>query len=309
LNSAYNRLPLGSLRVFEAVASHLSFSAAADALNVTPAAVSQQIKALEGYIQVPLFRRSGRRVEITDEGLELLPAVRAGLDQLETALQQIRHHRRAGPLQISLLSSFLQAWLLPRIRSFRRKYPDVELRFHTSRDLVDFSRSSNHVAIRFGRGEYPNLHSEKLLDDWLVPVASPDLIKQHGMLKRGASLAKFPLLESDDEPWRIWAQFGEEVAWHSRAPSIDDSAGLLSAAEEGLGYALGRWTLVSRALRKGTLRVAGSGTVQFGSSYYFVCPKNFLSLPKVAQFREWIFAAAGEFPNPGDSDLLGKEAG
>ncbi len=85
MSSAYDRLPLGALRVFEAVATHSSFSAAADALNVTPAAVSQQIKALEGYIQVPLFRRSGRRVEITEEGLELLPAVRAGLEKLESA--------------------------------------------------------------------------------------------------------------------------------------------------------------------------------------------------------------------------------
>jgi LysR family transcriptional regulator, glycine cleavage system transcriptional activator len=293
--SAYDRLPLGSLRVFEAVAAHLSFSAAADALNVTPAAVSQQIKTLEAYIQVPLFRRSGRRVEITDEGLELLPAVRAGL---ESALQQMKHHRRAGPLQISLLSSFLQIWLLPRIRSFRRKFPDIELRFHTSRDLVDFSRSTTHIAIRFGRGNYPNMHVEKLLDDWLVPVASPDLVKQYGIIERGASLSKYPLLENGDEPWRVWAQAAEEAAWHSQAPSIEDSAGLLAAAEEGLGYALARWTLVTRALQKGTLKLAGTGALPFSSSYYFVCPKSFLALPKVAQFREWIFAAAAAFPAP-----------
>jgi LysR family glycine cleavage system transcriptional activator len=296
--TAYDRLPLGALRVFEAVAAHLSFSAAADALNVTPAAVSQQIKTLEGYIQVPLFRRNGRRVEVTEEGLELLPAVRAGLEKLEAALQQIKHHRRAGPLQITLLSSFLQIWLLPRIRSFRRKFPNIELRFHTSREVVDFSRSAHHVAIRFGRGDYPNLHSEKILDDWLVPVASPDLIKQYGMIERGANLSKYPLLESGDEPWSVWSQTEEETAWHSRSPSIEDSAGLLAAAEESLGYALARWTLVSRALHKGTLRLAGKGALPYGSAYYFVCPKNFLAIPKVAQFREWILAAAREFPGP-----------
>src|SRR5208283_4585932 len=104
--TVHERLPLGALRVFEAVATHLNFSAAADALNVTPAAVSQQIKTLESYIQVPLFRRSGRRVEITDEGLELLPAIRAGLDRLESAIHHIKQYGRAGPLQISLLSSF-----------------------------------------------------------------------------------------------------------------------------------------------------------------------------------------------------------
>jgi LysR family glycine cleavage system transcriptional activator len=297
--TAYDRLPLGALRVFEAVATRLSFSAAADALNVTPAAVSQQIKALEGYIQVPLFRRSGRRVEITDEGLELLPAVRAGLEKLESALQQIKHYRRAGPLQISTLASFLQIWLLPRIRSFRRKYPNVDLRFHTSRELVDFSRTTNHVAIRFGRGNYPNLHSEKILDDWLVPVASPDLIKQYGMIERGMNLGKYPLLESGDEPWSVWTQIDEEAAWLSRAPSIDDSAGLLAAAEEGLGYVLARWTLVTRALQKGTLRLAGKGALPYGYAYYFVCPKNLLALPKVAQFREWLIAAARDFPGPG----------
>ena len=296
--TAYDRLPLGALRVFEAVATHLSFSAAADALNVTPAAVSQQIKALEGYIQVPLFRRNGRRVEITDEGLELLPSVRAGLEKLESALQQLKHYRRAGPLQITMLASFLQIWLLPRIRSFRRKFPHINLRFHTSRELVDFSRTAHHVAIRFGRGNYPNVHCEKLLEDWLVPVASPDLIKQYGMIERGASLSKYPLLESGDEPWSVWSQTDEETAWHSRAPSIEDSAGLLAAAEESLGFALARWTLVSRALQKGTLRLAGKGALPYGSAYYFVCPKNFLAIPKVAQFREWILAAAQEFPGP-----------
>ena len=296
--SAYERLPLGALRVFEAVATHLNFSVAADALNVTPAAVSQQIKTLEAYIQVPLFRRSGRRVEITEEGLELLPAIRAGLDQLESAIHHIKQYGRSGPLQISLLSSFLQIWLLPRIRSFRRKRPDIELRFHTSRELVDFSRAAIHVAIRFGRGNYPNLHCEKLLDDWIVPVGTPELIKQYGMIERGADLSKYPLLEGDDAPWRVWQRSDAEVAWQSRPPTIDDSAGLMIAAEEGLGFALSRWTMVTRSLQKGTLRLASKEALPYGSAYYFVCPRPFLALPKVAQFREWIFAAARDFPAP-----------
>lgn len=295
---AYDRLPLGALRVFEAVATHLSFSAAADSLHVTPAAVSQQIKALESYIQVPLFRRTGRRVEITEQGLELLPDVRAGLDKLESAIHQIKQYGRAGPLQISLLTSFLQIWLLPRIRAFQRKSPEVELRFHTSRELVDFSRSAIHIAIRFGRGNYPGLHCEKLLDDWIVPVGTAELIKQHGMIERGANLSKYPLLEGDDPPWRIWQKSDEEIAWHSRPPTIDDSSGLLAAAEEGLGFALTRWTLVSRSLHKGTLRLASKESLPYGSAYYLVCPRAFLALPKVAKFRDWIVAAGRDFPGP-----------
>jgi LysR family glycine cleavage system transcriptional activator len=295
---AFDRLPLGALRVFEAVATHLSFSTAAHVLHVTPAAVSQQIKSLESYIQVPLFRRNGRRVELTEEGLELLPAVRAGLDKLESAIHVIKQHGRGGPLQISLLTSFLQIWLLPRIRSFRRKFPDVDLRFHTSRDLVDFSRAAIHVAIRFGRGNYPNLHCEKLLDDWIVPVGTPELIKQYGMIERGANLSKFPLLESEDAPWRVWQLTDEEITWQSRPPTIDDSAGLILAAEEGLGFALARWTLVTRSLHKGTLRLASKEALPYGSAYYLVCPRAYLALPKVAQFREWIVAAALDFQGP-----------
>ena len=297
--SAYGRLPLGALRVFESVATHLNFSAAADALNVTPAAVSQQIKTLESYIRVPLFRRNGRRVEITEEGLELLPAVRAGLDKLESAVHLIKQHGRGGPLQITLLSSFLQIWLLPRIRAFRRKHPEVELRFHTSSELMDFSRTPMHAGIRFGRGIYPGLHCEKLLDDWVVPVGTAELIKRYGMIERGADLSKLPLLEGDDPPWRIWQKSHEEIAWLSRPPVIDDSGGLLVAAEEGLGFALARWTMVKRSLDKGTLRLASKEVVPHGSAYYFVCPRAYLDLPKVALFREWIVAAAQDFPEPG----------
>jgi len=300
MRNVHARLPLGALRVFEAVATTLNFSAAADALNVSPAAVSQQIKTLEEYIQLPLFRRLGRRIELTDEALELLPAVRDGLERLESAMHQLKQHRRAGPLQITLLASFLQMWLLPRIRSFRRQHPEVDLRFHTSRELIDFSRASMHVGIRFGHGNYPSLHCEKLLDDWLVPVASPELIKQYGMIERGADLDRFPLLESGDEPWSAWRATDQEMAWQSRAPTIDDSAGLLAAAEEGLGFALARWTLITRALRQGSLRRAGTGALPFRSAYYFVCPRAFLNLPKVAHFREWIFAAARDFPGPDD---------
>jgi len=300
---AYGRLPLGALRVFEAVATHLNFSTAADALHVTPAAVSQQIKALESYIQVPLLRRSGRRVTITEEGLELLPAVREGLERLESAVHMIKQHGRQGPLQISLLTSFLQIWLLPRIRSFRRKCPDVELRFHTSRELVDFSRTAIHVAIRFGRGNYPNVHSEKLLDDWIVPVGTPELIKQYGMIERGADLSKYPLLEGDDAPWRIWQRTDDEIAWKARPPTIEDSAGLMVAAEEGLGFALSRWTLVTRSLQKGTLRLASTEALPYGSAYYFVCPRPFLALPKVAQFRDWILGAASDFKGPPGATL------
>src|SRR5579864_6624639 len=105
LPSAYDRLPLNALRVFEAVATRLNFTEAAEALHVTPAAVSQQIKSLEEYLQTPLFRRDGRRVYLTPEGAQLLPGVRQGLDELETTLQRLRQERQTGTINVSMLAS------------------------------------------------------------------------------------------------------------------------------------------------------------------------------------------------------------
>src|SRR5208283_4272354 len=110
-------------------------------------------------------------------------------------------------------------------------------------------------------------------------VASPELIKRYGTIDRGTDLSDFPLLESDDEPWSAWRRSDAEVAWASRAPKIDDSAGLLAAAEEGLGFALARWTLVTRSLHKGTLQLASTEALPYSSGYYFVCPRPFLALP------------------------------
>ncbi len=308
MSEAYARLPLNALRVFEAVASRLSFADAADALHVTPAAVSQQVKALEDYLQVSLFKRSGRRVELTAEGQQLLPGVRRGLDELETSMQHLKQHRDGGPLHVTLLSSFLQRWLLPRIGEFRARHADIDLRFHTSREAVDFSRSEIHVAIRMSRGNFPpGMYAEKLLDEWVLPVASPALIARHGQLPRGEDLERFPLLASADEPWKAWIEKGGENRWLARVPIIDDSSGVLAAAEEGLGYALARWSLVARSLAQGNVQLAGNAVLPFDYSYYFVCPEPYLAMNKVKRFRDWLQDIARRFPRP--HELIEKHNG
>ncbi len=297
---ATERLPLNALRVFEAVATRLSFGEAAEALHVTPAAVSQHIRTLEEYLQVPLFTRRGRRVQLTAEGTELLPSVRRGLAELAASLQQLKQHRTGGPLQVTVLSSFLQAWLLPRMRAFHRARPKIEIRFTTSREIVDFSKSPMHAAIRLGHGNYPDLHSEKVLDEWLVPVASPEVLRRYGPIRRGARLDDYPLLQSDSEPWNGWGESASGGRLRPTAATLDDSVGILAAAEEGLGFALARWSLAVRSLQKGQLRLAGPEYVPYEYAYYFVCPKPYLVLPKVSGFRDWLLDAARRFPTPAD---------
>jgi len=308
VSSAYARLPLNALRVFEAVATRLSFAEAAEALHVTPAAVSQQIKSLEDYLQTPLFRRTGRTVHLTPEGAQLLPGVRRGLDELQEALQRLRREREAGAINVSTLASFLQKWLMPRLSDLHARHPELELRIHTSTEMVDFARSDFHAAIRLGTGRYPGLHVEKILDDWLVVIAAPRLLKKHGPLSDGANLAAFPLLHGTELSWDDWATGGPRTRKPPRGTFFDDSVSLLSAVVEGLGYAILRWSLVADELRARRIALASERVVPFPFAYYFVCPEPYARLPKIAAFREWLRESARRFTPPQTSGQRRRDA-
>jgi LysR family glycine cleavage system transcriptional activator len=299
--AAIRRLPLGSLRVFVAVAEHLSFTRAADALGVTTSAASMQIQALEQYLRVALLRRNGRVVELTSEGAALLPKVRAGLADLEHALDDARAERGAGPLRVTMLSSFLAQWLMPRLEGFTEQHPRIDLQVHTGIELVDFVRSGIHAGIRFGTGTWPHLHIEKLFDEWLVPVCRPALLRKHGPVNSAEDLKRYRLMHSTSEPWSTWL-FDDCATdrWPSSGVAFDDSVAIIRATEAGQGLALARWSLVADEVTAGRLAVASPRSLRFYRSYYFVCSPALARADKVEAFRRWLFAAARQFaPPPG----------
>jgi LysR family glycine cleavage system transcriptional activator len=296
--SAYDRLPLNALRVFEAVATRLNFGEAAEALHVTPAAVSQQVKTLEEYLQTPLFRRSGRGVQLTTEGKRLLPGVRRALDELTSAMQNLKRDRESGVVKVSTVSSFLQKWLAPRLGKLRAQHPNIDPVIHTSRETIDFARTDFHAAIRLGGGNYEGLHVERVLDDWLVPVASPQVIKKHGSLPDEGDLSDLPLLHSDALSWAEWAADRSAAHLTPRGAFFDDSAGLLSAAVEGLGFAIVRWSIAAADVAAGRLYLANDRVLPYTGAHWFVCPKEYLALPKLVAFRDWLLAEARAFPLP-----------
>jgi LysR family glycine cleavage system transcriptional activator len=290
---------LNAVRVFEAVASQRSFSAAADALHVTTAAVSMQIKSLEEYLQVQLFRRGRRDVQLTAEGESLLPYVRRGLDELEQGFRALKS-ARAGSLVVTLLSSFLQRWLLERLPAFRAAQPNIDLQFRASIDLVDFARDDVHAAIRFGNGGWRGVHAEKVLDEWLVAVCSPALAERHGRLRDPGEVGDYPLVHSTSEPWEIWLtgkDEGKEI-WPAAGMAYDDSVAVLRAAEQGHGLALARWSLAASSVAAGTLVLAHPRALHFARSYWFVCPPSYLTMRKVAAFRDWLASVAASAPKP-----------
>lgn len=304
-----DRLPLNALRVFEAVATHLSFTDAAEALGVTTAAVSAQVKALEAYLETPLFYRHSRSVRLTPEGSRLLPGVRRGLDDLRRAVDALRQDRTSGLLNVSLLGSFLQKWLLPRLGDFYARYPQLDLRFNASSELVDFMRTDFHAAVRYGLGYWPQLRAEKLLDDWVFPVCSPALLEQLGAIRTIGDLSRYRLLQSPSEPWSDWLRrVGGDTTRLDKGPELDDSAAVLAAAEQGHGLALARWSIVAGDLAAGRLVRPTDQSIHQRSAYYFVAPPHHFELPKVIRFRDWLLEVCAAFPPPEGERLEPGEA-
>src|SRR5215469_4714775 len=293
---SFDRLPLNALRVFEAAATHLSFAEAAEALHVTPAAVSMQIRALEDYLRVPLFRRSARAIALSAEGALLLPGVRRGLAELQQAMQQLRQHRSGGVLNISTIASFLQKWLMPRLPQFYGEHPDIELSIHTSSTPVDFTQTNFHLALRMSLGPTTGLYNEKLLDEWFLPVCSPEMLARHGPVRTPADLKRYPLLRSSDESWSIWRHPGVETDWRERGAAFDDSLTVLAAAEQGQGLALTRWALAAHDLANGRIVRASAQVLPCPRSYSFVCPESAVALPKLQQLLAWLLEVAAAFP-------------
>ncbi len=295
---AFRRAPLGSLRVFVAVAQHLSISRAADVLGVSASAVSMQIKTLEDYLRVPLLRREGRTVELTAEGARLLPPVERALRELEDAIDELRAHRRAGELAVTTLPGFLQQWLLPRLPDFHARHPDIELDLHTADAVVDLRQSRIQAAVRLGKGKWPGLHIEKLLDEWLVPVCKRELLERHGPVEHAEDLRRYRLVNSQWWPWSVWITSGIDRERPLPGITFDDSVTVLRAAESGQGLALARWSLAASDVESGRLVVASRRAVLSEWSYYFVCRPDYLEVEKVAVFRRWITRHAAEFSLP-----------
>jgi LysR family glycine cleavage system transcriptional activator len=294
-----DRLPLNALRVFEAVATHLSFTAAAKELGVTTAAVSAQVKALEADIGVPLFRRHTRAVALTQEGAELLPGVARGLEELRRAVDRLRRERVGGLLNLSVPNEFLQRWLLPRLGEFTRRHPEIEVRFGPPRATLDFSRDDFHAAIIYGLGPWPGLKAERLLDEWVFPVCSPALLAKLGPIQTLSDFTRYPLIHSRSEPWVDWLRrVGGDTTRAETIPQLEDSSAALAAVEQGAGVALARWSLVASELAAGRLVRPMLPSVQQRRAWYLVAPPEHFSLPKVVRFRTWLLECCQEFAAP-----------
>ncbi len=290
---AYRLPPLNAVRQFEAAARHLSFRLAADELFVTPSAVSHGVQALEDWLGVPLFGRERKGLVLTPAGSAYLPHVREALDILASATSTIPTSW-GSRLAISAAPSFATRWLLPNLHRFQRDHPDIEITIDTIQGYVDFPRDGVDLAIRRGEGNWPELHSECLLLERLVPVCAPDLAKT---IRKPEDLSAHTLLHVTRvaEDWEAWARMaGTRSLDVKRGLRFDTLDLAWNAAAQGMGVAIGRLPLINPELAEGRLVAILGDPVDSRTGYWLTTTIPALSRVDVAAFRSWLKAEMAE---------------
>ncbi len=286
--------PLNALRAFEAAARHLSFSRAAQELHVTHSAVSHQVKALEEFLGVKLFRRLTRAVRLTDAGQTYLPVLRDALDRIADVTERLRADVAAGPLTVSVTPAFAIRWLVPRLGRFYQAHPDIDVRVSPSVALVDFARDDVDVAVRYGPGNWPGVRAEHLLKLDRFPVCSSKFVDGPHGLRTPRDLGRHTLLHDElRDDWRGWLlAAGVEGIDLTRGPTFSETSLLLQAAVAGLGIAIADSALVADDLASGRLVKPFDIALPAEFGYFVVCPEAAFERPKIAAFREWLIAEA-----------------
>ncbi len=289
--------PLNALRAFEAAARHLSFTKAAQELNVTQAAISHQVKALEERLGVVLFRRLNRAMLLTDAGQSFLPPLREAFDQIANATERLYAHDARRTLTITTLPSIAAKWLVPRLGRFREAHPDIDVRIDASLHLTDFARENVDAALRYGRGKWHGMRSDRLMTEDFFPVCNPALLEGEHPLREPSDILHHTLLHDDSRTdWTMWfLAAGIEGGEPTRGPAFTDSSLVLQAAADGQGVALGRSALAAADLAAGRLVRPFDISLEAEFAYYLVCPQATAESPKIASFRAWLLAEAEDF--------------
>ena len=294
---------LNGLRAFEAAARHLSFTQAAAELNVTQTAISHQIRRLEEQLDLKLFVRRNRALQLTREAREYLPAIRAAFDDLRLATDRLKQPKRDHLLTVSTIASLAAKWLMPRLAAFQEAHPEIDVRISSSTSLVDFRREEIDVAIRYGRGHWPGVCAVWLMAEDLFPVCSPTLLKGEKPLRRPEDIAQHTLLHASigREDWQLWltaAGLPGKLATERPGLTFDVSWMAVQAAVDGLGIAMGRSAYVEADIAAGRLVVPFSVKLPAEAGFYVVTPTDVPETKKIVLFRDWLVASVPQGAAP-----------
>jgi len=294
--------PLNALRAFEASARHLSFVKAAEELSVTPAAVSHQVKKLEEYLGLPLFRRRSQGLLLAESGQMLSADLRDVFLRMDKAVEQVTDRDSQGSITLTVAPTFAVMWLIPRLQKFYTLHPDIDVRISTSLALVDFKRDDFDAAIRLGSGNWFGLESIKLFDESVTPMCSPRLLEGSDAIRTPNDLQKHVLLHNhsmDYDPeaptWQSWLEA-------ARANNVDASRGIhfslpdhgLQASMDGAGVVLGWRFLSAKDLAAGRVVAPFELALPLGSSFYLTYPQAHSRRTNITTFRNWLMREVRE---------------
>ena len=297
LDPARRLPPLNWLRAFEAAARHMSFTGAAQELALTQSSVSQSVKHLEEWLDRPLFLRHPRSLELTEAGAAYLPVLREIFDSLQAGTDDLFGVRRSGPVVLRVTSSLTYVWLVPRLRDFFAAHPDIDLRLVSPEEQTLSGFESADVEIRYGGGDWPGAAAEKLFEEKLFPVCSPDLAQADAPIAAPEDLFAHRLIHVVGEPesWCTWFRAaGLEPRASMRSVQFDLHVMAAHAAMAGVGVALGLWPVVNDALADGRLIAPFEVSIPTRDAHYVVVPKTRELDDRAAAVRDWLIAAAGE---------------
>ncbi len=286
--------PLKALQVFESAARFESFNRAAKDLNVTPSAVSHQVRSLEEAVGVKLFERLNRQVCLTEQGRAYLLPIRDAFEQIRIATDQLRPQAEINAITLSVAPSFAVGWLMVHLPQFQMAFPHIEVRLISTIGLEDFSRPDVDIGIRTGQGNWPGVHSHRLMSEALVPLCSPGLIESGMPLREPRDLANTTLIH--DMPrlgqWRSWlAALGIHDVDAERGPKFQGAGMAVEAAIAGLGVVLANRRMVEVHLKDRRLIIPFDIQLPSESAYYLVYPEEGVGSEKIEVFKNWILNA------------------
>jgi len=292
---------LDALRIFAVAARHLSFTEAANELNLTQSAVSHRIRGLEEELGISLFNRLTRRLELTPHGRALAQKVNQAIGDIDRSVADLARGDDDSPLKVTMLPSVASYWLIPRLARMRRQQPNVDVEVIADPRLLDLRAEGIDLAIRFGRPPHPSYAATRLMSDRVLPVCTPSLLEQYGPVADIDSLLTWPLLhdsatggDGSNSDWRGWLDyFGRPDAVSQNGQHFSDASMLINACMLGLGVALARASLVSDQLASGALVCPLKLAAPTAFTYYLLGLPEALDRPRIARFRRLLVAEAG----------------
>ena len=274
---------------FDAAARTGSFTVAARELNLTQGAVSRQVGALEARLDVVLFERVRKTVQLTEVGKSYSSAIHGALQTIRNASISAMSNSMSAVLNLAILPTVGTRWLMPRLPSFLKEHPDLTVNFVTKLSPFDFRSEDIHSAIHFGMPNWPNTESMFLMGEEAVPVCSPSFSNEHAM-NTVEDLAGMPLLHLATRPgaWAKWLASNELAVPVEQGMLFENFLIVAQAAIAGLGIALLPKFLVQNEIDRDELIVIFDKPLETDEGYYLVTPMEKLEYAPVVAFREWL---------------------